>query len=96
MQEGKLDTTYAGIVEYDGRLFMVAAGRLLSEYDGLIQDPNTKLWYYVAGGQVVDYTGLVLYDGSWFYVVEGELAEDFTGEVEYDGHTFHVENGMVR
>ena len=74
---------------------MIAAGRILREVNGLIQDPNTGLWYYVAAGQVADYTGLVLYDGAWFYVVNGELATGYTGPVVYDGSTFNVVNGQV-
>ncbi|MBR4442092.1 MAG: hypothetical protein IKS52_02320, partial [Clostridia bacterium] len=70
-------------------------GRLLDEYDGLIQDPNTGLWYYVAGGQVQKYTTLVLYDGAWFFVMEGELATDFSGPVLYDNQIFNVVNGQV-
>ena len=85
----------AGLVEYDGGRFMIAAGRILREVDGLIQEPNTGLWYYVAAGQVADYTTLVQYDGAWFYVINGELATDFTGEVEYDGAMFSVVAGQV-
>ena len=95
LENGKLNTTRTGIVEYDGGRFMIAAGRILREVNGLIQDPNTGLWYYVAAGQVADYTGLVLYDGAWFYVVNGELATGYTGPVVYDGSTFNVVNGQV-
>ena len=95
LENGKLDTVRAGLVEYDGGRFMIAAGRILREVDGLIQEPNTGLWYYVAAGQVADYTTLVQYDGAWFYVINGDLATDFTGEVEYDGASFSVVAGQV-
>ncbi|MBR4726437.1 MAG: hypothetical protein IK080_00935, partial [Clostridia bacterium] len=74
---------------------MIAAGRILREVNGLIQDPNTGLWYYVSAGQVADYTGLVMYDGAWCYVINGELALSYTGPVEYDGATFNVVGGQV-
>ena len=95
LENGKLNTTRTGIVEYNGGRFMIAAGRILREVNGLIQDPNTGLWYYVSAGQVADYTGLVMYDGAWFYVINGELALSYTGPVEYDGATFNVVGGQV-
>ena len=95
LSNGVLDTTSVGIVNYDGGRFMIAAGRILREVDGLIQDPNTGLWYYVAAGQVADYTGLAQYDGAWFYITDGMLAVTYTGWVNYDGSDFYVENGMV-
>ncbi len=95
LENGKLNTARVGIVTYDGGRFMIAAGRILREVNGLIQDPNTGLWYYVAAGQVADYTGLVQYDGAWFYVINGELATGYTGPVEYNGATFQVVNGQM-
>ena len=95
LSNGVLDTSSVGIVNYNGGRFMIAAGRILRDVNGLIQDPNTGLWYYVAGGQVVDYTGLALYNGAWFYVIDGMLAVDYTGWVSYDGSDFYVVNGMV-
>ena len=93
---GVLDTTRAGLVDYDGQSFIIAAGRILIEVSGLIQDPVSGVFYYVAEGRVVrEYTGLALYDGHWFYVVNGELATGYTGEVEYDGATFSVAAGQV-
>ena len=94
--DGKLDTTYVGIVDYDGGRFLVAAGRIMTEVNGLNQDPNGSDWYFYANGQIQNqYTGLAQYDGAWFYIVEGKLAEDFTGDVEYDGAMFHVDHGML-
>lgn len=92
---GVLDTTKAGLVSYDGRDFMVAAGRILTEANGLIQDPASGNWYYVAGGQVADYRGLVLYDGVWCYIWDGKFLSDAEGYVEHNGATFYVVNGQV-
>ena len=50
---GILDTTKTGLVEYDGGRFMIAAGRILREVNGLVMDPNKSVWYYLANGQVV-------------------------------------------
>ena len=84
----------------DGGLFAVAAGRIVSEYSGLMQDPENPVngdWYFFANGQAqTQYTGLAMYDNAWFYVVNGKLAVDYTGTVDYDGATFDVENGMVK
>ena len=92
---GMLDVDRTGIITYDGERFIIAAGRILIEYNGLIQDPVSGKWYFVAAGQVVNYTGLALYDGAWFYVIDGELGVNFSGEVEYDGAKFNVVNGML-
>lgn len=96
IDRGILDTTKSGFVTYNGRQFVVAQGRLLKEYNGLIQDPaNPSDWYFVAEGQVSNYTGLVLYDGQWFYVINGRFATEYTGDVVYDGATFYVVNGQL-
>ena len=96
IDRGILDTTKSGFVTYNGRQFVVAQGRLLKEYNGLIQDPaNPSDWYFVAEGQVSNYTGLVLYDNHWFYVINGRFATEYTGDVVYDGATFYVVNGQL-
>ena len=95
LSDGVLDTTRTGIVMYDGGRFMIALGRILREANGLVQDPNTGRWYYLAAGQTADYTGLVQYDGAWFYVIDGELAVNYTGWVSYNGSKFYVKNGML-
>ena len=92
---GVLDTMKAGLVSYDGREFMVAAGRILTEARGMIQEPNTGEWYYVADGQVADYSGLVEYNGAWFWVTGGRLDATVNGTFEYDGAAVTVVNGQV-
>ena len=92
---GILDTVKAGIVTYDGREFMIAAGRILTEVDGMIQEPNTGEWYYVAAGQVTDFTGLVEYGGAWFWVNRGKLATDMTGAYEYNGSVIQLVGGQL-
>ncbi|MBR3105035.1 MAG: hypothetical protein IKH46_14575, partial [Lachnospiraceae bacterium] len=100
IENGKVASDMNAFVEYDGGLFAVGAGRIISEYSGLMQDPQDPIngdWYYFAAGQAqTQYTGLAMYDGVWFYVINGKLAVDYTGTVDYDGATFNVENGMVK
>ncbi|MBO6299667.1 MAG: hypothetical protein J6N53_12575 [Lachnospiraceae bacterium] len=100
IEKGKVATDMNAFVDYDGGKFAVGAGRIISEYSGLMQDPqNTKTgdWYFFANGQAqTQYTGLAFYDEKWFYVIKGKLTEDYTGAVEYDGESFNVVNGMVR
>ncbi|MBP3296580.1 MAG: hypothetical protein J6M27_08360, partial [Lachnospiraceae bacterium] len=100
IEKGKVATDMNAFVDYDGGKFAVGAGRIISEYSGLMQDPqNTKTgdWYFFANGQAqTQYTGLAFYDEKWFYVIKGKLTEDYTGDVEYDGESFNVVNGMVR
>ena len=92
-----MDPTKKGMVEYDGGLFYVGAGKIMRGVDGLVQDPVTGKWYYLADGQVQkQYTGLVLYNKAWFYVVKGEFATTYTGYVSYDGSQFYVVKGEVK
>ncbi|MBR6850724.1 MAG: hypothetical protein IKM88_10850, partial [Lachnospiraceae bacterium] len=95
--KGRLDTTMAAYVSYDGGLFFVGAGRIMTEVSGLAKDPKGSDWYYLANGQAqIQYTGLAQYDGKWFYVKAGMFAQNYTGIVDYNGASFRVENGMVR
>ena len=100
VENGKVAVDMNKFVNYDGGLFAVAVGRIVSEYSGLMQDPEnpqTGDWYFFANGQAqTQYTGLAMYDGEWFYIVKGKLATDYTGNVDYDGSVFYVENGMVK
>ena len=100
IENGKVATDMNAFVKYDGGLFAVGAGRIIGEYNGLMQDPQnppTGDWYFFANGQAqTQYTGLAMYDGKWFYVVKGKLAVDYTGTIDYDGATFNVVGGMVQ
>jgi len=72
--EGKLDVTASGVYNYDGKTFLVAAGRLVGECTGLAQVPSGE-WYYVAEGRVLtEFSGEVQYDGKTFQIVNGKLA----------------------
>ncbi|MBR3103637.1 MAG: leucine-rich repeat protein [Lachnospiraceae bacterium] len=100
IQDGKVQTDMNKFVEYDGGLFAVAAGRIVSEYSGLMQDPTnaqTGAWYFFANGQAqTQYTGLAQYDGHWFYVQGGKFDPAYNGTVVYDGATFEVVNGEAQ
>lgn len=97
IDKGILDINRRGIVNHDGGQFMIAAGRILREANGLIQDPNTGIWYFVSAGQVAaNYRGLALYDEHWFYVWDGVFQSDAEGWVDHDGATFYVIGGMIQ
>ena len=96
VNNGILDTNRNGIVTYDGEQFMLAAGRIVTEADGLIQDPVSGIWYFVSAGQVAShYRGLALYDNHWFYVWDGVFQKGSEGWVEHDGASFYVVDGML-
>jgi len=70
---GKLDVTASGVYEYNGKSFLVAAGRLVSECTGLAQVPAGD-WYYVAEGRVLtEFSGEIEYDGKLFQIGNGKL-----------------------
>lgn len=96
--DGVLDDTVSGLTEYNDGYFIIADGRLVNEYTGLWQDPETGAWIYIVNGQFEsECTGLVSYDDEIFYVRNGILAIDFSGIVkDHNNNFFVVKNGMVR
>ncbi|MCD8396380.1 MAG: hypothetical protein LUD12_04240 [Lachnospiraceae bacterium] len=92
--KGVLSTVVNGLVEYDGSKFLVAEGRLINTYNGLYQDFDGD-WYFLANGQLQDYTGVAMYDGAFFKLVNGVLDSTFNGTIEYDGATFNVVAGQL-
>ena len=86
------------MVSYDGGLFYVGAGRIITEANGLAQDPNdTDAWYFLANGQVqTQYSGLAFYDGHFFYVEDGRFQKGYCGTVQYQGALFYVADGMMQ
>ena len=96
VEDGRFYDWRNGLYEFDGGLFVVAAGELIRTVNGLWQNTEGNgRWYFISNGQVVDYTGLAMYDGAWFYVENGMLAEWYTGVVEYQGAYFWVVNGRI-
>ena len=97
MSNGEIDKSKNGFIEYDGGLFFVSQGRLITEKSGLVQDPiNREDWYYLSKGQAqTKYTGLAQYDGAWFYVENGKLNTKLSDFVSYDGGLFYVGAGRI-
>ena len=84
-----------GLVPFEGGLFLVDSGDVLTDKNGLSK--TEKGWYYFAGGQAqTQYTGFVQYDGAWFYVTGGLMDTVSNGLYDYDGSKFLVSAGQVR
>lgn len=84
-----------GLVEYQGGLFLVDNGSIMTDKDGLVK--TERGWYYFAGGQAqIQHTGFVQYDGAWFYVTGGKMDASSNGLYSYDGSKFLVAAGQVR
>ncbi|MBR3105037.1 MAG: CAP domain-containing protein [Lachnospiraceae bacterium] len=100
IKDGLVQVKMNAFVEYDGGIFAVGAGRIISEYSGLMQDPQNTVdgdWYYFALGQAqTQYTGLVEYDTAWFYIDDGKLNNNYTGAAGYNGKSFPVVNGCMQ
>jgi glucan-binding YG repeat protein len=94
LTDGILDTSRAGLVSYDGAQFAIAAGRKLTELNGLWMNTDGK-WYYMSQGQVQDYSGVAQYDGRFFVLKNGMLDTSYNGTIEYDGKTFEVVDGQL-
>ncbi|MCC8103448.1 MAG: leucine-rich repeat protein [Clostridiales bacterium] len=92
--DGKADTTFNGIAEYDGASFFVANGVLCSEANGL--NLFDGVWYFLSGGQIqTQHTGFALYDGEWFYITNGILDTSKNGLESYDGELFLFAEGHL-
>ncbi|MBR2730288.1 MAG: hypothetical protein IKD92_10610 [Lachnospiraceae bacterium] len=104
IDNGELDKNANGLYTYktdEGEgVFLFAAGRLRRDVNGLWQDHYgtygpADTWYYLADGQVVNYTGVAEYNGSFFVVENGVFNNNYNGTIEYDGATFNVVAGQL-
>lgn len=95
IKNGMLDETANGLYDYDGSQFVFAAGKLLKNVNGLWQNPKDDKWYFLANGQVQNYSGVAEYDGEFFVLKNGVLDSDYNGTIVYDGKTFNVVNGQL-
>ena len=104
IDNGELDSDANGLYTYktdEGEgVFLFAAGRLRRDVNGLWQDHYGTYgakdkWYFLANGQVVDYTGVAEYNGAFFVVEKGVFNDSYNGTIEYDGATFKVVNGQL-
>src|SRR5699024_9654695 len=85
--DGEFQKDFSGILEYEGKSFVLNNGVLCRTASGLnlIDDE----WYYLTEGRIrTDVTQVVLYDDEWFYVTEGKLDTSVNDLVSYDGETF--------
>jgi len=100
IKNGELNEDANGLYPYDGGTFLFAAGKLRRDVSGLWQDAygtngDAGKWYFLAEGQVVDFTGVAEYNGSFFVVEKGVFNNSYNGTIEYDGATFNVVNGQL-
>lgn len=95
VQDGKLDADKTDFINVNDGSFLVINGRVASEANGLVADPDSRDWYFVSQGQVQNTTDLVSYDGEWFYVQNGKLDTAKADFVGYDGSLFLVAAGRI-
>ena len=92
--DGEFQKDFSGILEYEGKSFVLNNGVLCRTASGLnlIDDE----WYYLTEGRIrTDVTQVVLYDDEWFYVTEGKLDTSVDDLVSYDGETFVYVDGRL-
>ncbi len=95
--DGKVDTSFSGIVEYEGGEFFVAKGVLCSDANGMQQNVADGKWYFLSQGQIQrGHNGLAEYDGAWFYLTDGEINTTINGLVSYDGGQFVFAEGQLQ
>ena len=92
--DGEFQKDFSGILEYEGKSFVLDNGVLRRTASGLT--PIDDEWYYLTEGRIrTDVTQLVEYDGEWFFVTEGKLDTSVNDLVEYDGETFVFVDGRL-
>ncbi len=97
---GVADDSKYGFVDYNGSKFLVANGYVVSNKNGLVQDPDHKdIWYFCAGGKVLtNKSGLVQYPAgqdNWFIVQNGVMDSTYNGFAYYNGGLFFVARGKL-
>ena len=97
---GVLDATKEGMVEFDGGLFIVIGGMVRADFMGICHvefpDADVDKWYFFSAGQVQkEWTGFAMYDNAWFYLNKGELDSTKQGFYEYNGGLFLVADGRI-
>ena len=93
-KNGKVDTSYNGLVQYENVWYYIENGVLNWNFKNLYCYKG--IWYYINGGKVdFTYTNLVKYNGAWYYVKGGTIAWNHTGLVKNSAGWFYVKNGKI-
>ena len=77
----------------DGKKYYYKNDKVDTSYTGFAAYQGKK--YYVLGGTVSNYTGLTLYDGTWYDLNAGAINTQYTGLVKYNGNWYYVEKGIL-
>ena len=77
----------------DGKKYYYKNDQIDTSYTGFAAYQGKK--YYVLGGTVSNYTGLTLYDGTWYDLNAGAINTQYTGLVKYNGNWYYVEKGIL-
>ena len=77
----------------DGKKYYYKNDQVDTSYTGFAAYQGKK--YYVLGGTVSNYTGLTLYDGTWYDLNAGAVNTQYTGLVKYNGNWYYVEKGIL-
>ena len=80
-------------VASDGKKYYYKNDQVDTSYTGFAAYQGKK--YYVLGGTVSNYTGLTLYDDTWYDLNAGAVNTQYTGLVKYNGNWYYVEKGIL-
>lgn len=93
-KDGKVDTSYTGLVTAAGSQIYMKNGVQDTGYTGLFY--NAGNWYYIQKGKVnTSYSGLASYNGNWYYVKGGSADWTYTGLSQYNGIWYYVNKGSI-
>ena len=94
VQNGMLDTSYIGLVEFMGNWYYVEGGIINFAFTDLTYWNGT--FFYIQNGVLdTSYVGLVEFVGAWYYVEGGIINFNFTGLTYFSGTFFYMQNGVL-
>ena len=94
VQNGILDTSYVGLVEFMGAWYYVEGGIINFGFTGLTYFADT--FFYVQNGVLdTSYVGLVEFYGAWYYVEGGIINFAFSGLTYFNDTFFYIQNGVL-
>ena len=92
--DGKIDTSFTGLVDNAAGRWYVLRGQVQMRYDGLIEFEGVK--YLIKAGHVnTAFTGISKQQGVYYYFTQGVNDLAFEGLVYCNGMKVYAQNGQV-
>ena len=94
--EGRAQTQYTGLAEYDGEWFYINRGKLDTTMSAYVSYDGGL--FYVGAGRIMKEVSGLAQDpkgSDWYYLADGQAQTQYTGLAYYDGAWFYVIKGKL-